>query len=360
MLSDAATGAVRTVLEERDEAWVDVEEDFHWLDAGRRFLWLSERDGWRRAYASPRSGGAPEPITPAGVDVIQILTVDDHGGHVYYVASPGEPTRRSLFRARLDGKGGAVRLSPASEAGTHGYQVSPDGRWAIRTHSRFDVPPVTDLIRLPEHTRVRTLAANTALREKVAALRRDPVEFFQVEIEPGVLLDGWRLKPPAMEAGKRYPLLVHVYGEPAGQTVLDRWGGNDHLWHLLLAQRGYVVVSVDNRGTLAPRGRAWRKSVYRQVGILASQDQAAAVRRMLEWPYLDRERVGSWGWSGGGQMTVNALFRSRPGSPSRSWPTRGSTTRSIRSATWRGRRTTRRGTVSARPSPSPTSSKATS
>jgi dipeptidyl-peptidase-4 len=105
-------------------------------------------------------------------------------------------------------------------------------------------------------------------------------------------------------------LLIYVYGEPAGQTVLDRWGGRNHLWHLMLAQRGYIVASMDNRGTPAPRGRAWRKSIYRQIGILASKDQAAAVRALIEkWPFVDPERIGSWGWSGGGSMSLNAIFR---------------------------------------------------
>lgn len=309
MLAEAATGAVRTVHSERDDTWVDVEDDFHWLDGGSRFLWLSERDGWRRAYAFPRAGGPPVALTPERVDVIQLLSVDERGGYLYYIASPTEPTRRYLFRARVDGKGAPERVTPVSEPGTHSYQMSPDGRFAIHTVSRFEVPPVTDLVSLPDHKRLRVLAANEALRAKVNALGKTPVEFFRVEIEKGVELDGWRMKPPAMEQGRRHPLLIHVYGEPAAQTVLDRWGGNNYMWHLMLAQRGYVVVSMDNRGTPSPRGRVWRKSIYRQIGILASQDQAAAVRKILEWPYLDAERVGSWGWSGGGQMTLNAMFR---------------------------------------------------
>ncbi|HUG53037.1 MAG TPA: S9 family peptidase [Vicinamibacteria bacterium] len=309
MIGDAATGRVRTVLTEKDEAWVDVGDDFRWLAGGKRFTWLSERDGWQRAYTFGRSGDGMTPLTPARTDVIQVQEVDEKGGFVYYIASPDDPTQKYLFRARLDGGGRAERLTPTSEPGTHAYQVSPDGRWAIHTWSRFDEPPVTDLVRLPGHERVRTLAANTRLRERFALLRRRPTEFFRVDIGDGVELDGWCIKPPHMEPGKRYPMLVHVYGEPAGQTVLDRWGGNNRLWHQMLAQRGYVVVSVDNRGTPAPRGRAWRKSIYRQVGILASQDQAAAVRKVREWPFIDPERVGSWGWSGGGQMTLNVLFR---------------------------------------------------
>ncbi|MCJ7563819.1 MAG: S9 family peptidase, partial [Candidatus Aminicenantes bacterium] len=148
------------------------------------------------------------------------------------------------------------------------------------------------------------------LMATVDALKRKPVEFFRVDIGSGVLLDGWCLKPPDFDPEKKYPLFFQVYGEPAGTTVNDRWGGNGYLWHLLLAQKGYIVASVDNRGTPAPRGRAWRKIVYRQIGILASEDQAAAARALIQkWPYVDADRIGIWGWSGGGSMTLNMMFR---------------------------------------------------
>jgi len=306
---DARSGRVRIVFTDRDEAWVDVTDDFRWLEGGRRFLWVSERDGWRHVYAVDGVTGTAELLTPGNFDVIRVEEVDQAGGWIYFIASPDNPTQRYLYRTRLDGKGPMERLTPAGEPGTHAYQVSPDGRWAIRMRSRIDDPPTTDLVRLPEHESVRVLAGNAALKAKVAALARVPTEFFRVDIGDGTVLDGWCIKPPAMVPGARYPLFVYVYGEPAAQTVLDRWGGATHLWHLMLAQRGYVVVSLDNRGTPAPRGRAWRKSIYRQIGILASEDQAAAVRRITEWPFIDPERVGVWGWSGGGQMTLNAMFR---------------------------------------------------
>jgi dipeptidyl-peptidase-4 len=169
---------------------------------------------------------------------------------------------------------------------------------------------VTELVRLPSGEAVRTLAANRELRAKVEALSRRRAEFFKLLIGDGVEVDGWRVLPPDFDPAKTYPLLVYVYGEPAGQTVQDNWGGNGYLWHLMLAQKGFIVASFDNRGTPAPRGRAWRKSIYRQIGILASADQAAAVRAALAaWPYVDPGRVGVWGWSGGGSMTLNALFR---------------------------------------------------
>ena len=122
-------------------------------------------------------------------------------------------------------------------------------------------------------------------------------------------MDGWLIKPPNFDPAKKYPILFHVYGEPAGQTVADKWGGNNYLWHLYLAQQGYMVASMDNRGTKTPKGRAWRKSVYRKIGVHASADQAKGARDLLKRPYIDPKRVAVWGWSGGGSMTLNLLFR---------------------------------------------------
>ncbi|MBE0665539.1 MAG: S9 family peptidase, partial [Candidatus Aminicenantes bacterium] len=182
--------------------------------------------------------------------------------------------------------------------------------WAIHSYSTFDSPAVTDLVRLPQHTSVRILASNQALIETVRALERKPTEFFRVDIGNGILLDGWSIKPPDFDPAKTYSLFIYIYGEPAAQTVLDRWGRKTYLWHLMLAQQGYIVMSIDPRGTPAPRGREWRKCVYRKVGIIAPADHAAAVKALLvQKPYLDASRVGIWGWSGGGQMTLNAMFK---------------------------------------------------
>jgi len=309
LIGDASTGEVRTLFTDRDDCWVEVCDSVQWLDKGERFTWLSERDGWNHVYLVSRTGDV-RLVTPGGFDVLSVEAADKKGGWLYYIASPDNPTQRYLWRTRLDGRGKPERVTPAAQAGTHSYDISPTAQWAFHTYSAFSVPPVTELIRLPGHSIARTLVDNKELKAKVTALKGAPGEFFRVGIGEGVELDGWFLRPPDFDPQKRYPLLVHVYGEPAGQTVLDRWGGNGYLWHLMLAQQGYVVASIDNRGTPAPRGRAWRKSIYRQIGILASADQAAAVKALLEkWPYLDPERVGVWGWSGGGSMTLNAMFR---------------------------------------------------
>jgi dipeptidyl-peptidase-4 len=310
LVGDAATGEARTVFTDTDEAWVETMDDFVWLGGGKSLLWLSERDGWNHAYAVPRGGGEAKLLTPGEYDVVSVNAVDEKGGWLYVTASPEDATKRSLYRVRLDGKGKPELVGPAGQTGVHRYDISPSGRWAFHSYSTLDTPPVTELARLPKGDPVRALASNAGLKAKVGALARKRAEYFKLDIGDGVLVDGWRILPPDFDPAKKYPLLVHVYGEPAGQTVQDSWGGSGYLWHLMLAQQGYIVASFDNRGTPAPRGRAWRKSIYRQIGILASADQAAAVRAALAaWPFADADRVGVWGWSGGGSMTLNAMFR---------------------------------------------------
>jgi dipeptidyl-peptidase-4 len=310
MLGDAKTGRVHTILTEQDKAWVDLQnDDITWLDGGKNFLWVSERDGWRHVYAVSRDGQKMRLVTAGAFDVINVTNIDDKNGWLYYIASPDNATQRYLYRVKLDGSGKAERLSPTAEAGTHSYNMAPNAGFAFHTYSNFLTPPRIELVRLPDHTVARTLADNAALQAKVKQLKLGSLEFFRVDVGEGVQLDGWMMKPPNFDAAKRYPVLFHVYGEPAAQTVLDNWGGGQRLWHWMLAQQGYIVVSVDNRGTPAPRGREWRKIIYRQFGIISSQDQANAAKAIARWPFVDPRRIGIWGWSGGGASTLNALFR---------------------------------------------------
>ena len=148
------------------------------------------------------------------------------------------------------------------------------------------------------------------MQSKLAELITSPVEVLTIDIGNGVTLDGWMLKPPAFDASRTYPVIVFVYGEPAGQTVTNSWRGAQGLFNRALANAGYVVVSFDNRGTPAPKGAAWRKVVYGSVGDLSSKEQAAAIRALAaRQPFIDLSRIGIWGWSGGGTNTLNAMFR---------------------------------------------------
>jgi len=309
LLADPVTGEVREVLRETDSAWVDVDRANCWAGEGFRFPWLSEREGWRRLYAVEARTGEVKPLFEDPMDVVELLRFVPASGDLYFLAAPGEPTRLYLYRASIHG-GAPSRITPSDEPGTHDYRISPDGRWAIHTRSAFDDPPTIELISLPDHVRRRTLEDNSELREKLRLMELPPVEFFRAPIADGLEADAYCMRPPGFDANRLYPAIVYVYGEPAGQTVRDVWGGSGMLWHRLLAQQGCLVFSFDNRGTPAPKGRAWRKAIYRRVGILAPADQAAALQWTLEQrPYLDPSRIGIWGWSGGGSMTLNALFK---------------------------------------------------
>ncbi|HEY9450658.1 MAG TPA: S9 family peptidase [Gemmatimonadaceae bacterium] len=311
MLADASTGAVRAPLVERDSAWVEVVDDLTWLGGGKEFLWLSERDGWRHAYVVSRDGSRQRLVTKGAFDFESVQGVDERGGWLYYIASPTNATQRFLYRSRLDGKGTPERLTPVGAGGTHGYQLSPDFRWAFHTMSTADTPPVTDLVSLPDHRSRRVFVDNARVRDAVASLQLPKKDFVQVDIGQGVKLDGWLIKPTDFDSTRHYPLLVYVYGEPASTTVRDSWGGSRDLWFHMLADQGYIVASFDNRGTPSLKGRDWRKIIYGSVGELASRDQAAAVRSLARTrSYVDSTRVGVWGWSGGGSMTLNLMFRS--------------------------------------------------
>jgi dipeptidyl-peptidase-4 len=322
IMGDARTGKVRTLFVEKDDAWVDTawgdidwekrglaRGDAEWIDGGKRFLWASERDGWRHIYSISRDGSDVRNITPGNFDVINVERVDDVNDWIYFEASPENATQRFLYREPLDGSGKLERITPATLPGVHSYNIAPTGDVAIHVQSRFTQVPSVDVVRLPQHTSLRTLIDNRELKDRLAKLKPTPSEFFKVDVGDGVQLDGWMIKPPDFDPQKKYPVLFYVYGEPWGQTVLDSWGGRNELWHMMLAQQGYIVVSVDNRGTPAPRGRAWRKIVYRKMGLISSQDQANAARAIGKWPFVDPSRIGIWGWSGGGSSTLNAMFR---------------------------------------------------
>ena len=306
MLADAETGQARTLFTEADVPWVDHFDQLQFLNGGRDILWMSERSGWSQLYLIPRDGGAPRPLTSGDFDVFGVQRVDTIEKWVYYVASPDNPTQRYLYRINYAKRGPAQRLTPQGETGWHSYAMSPGNRYAVHTYSRFGVPPTISLVSLPDNRTLRTLVDNAALKAKLAGLRLGATEFRQIDIGTGIKLNAAFIKPPHFDSTARYPVFFYVYGGPGSQTVTDDWGGQTYLWHQMLAQRGYIVASVDNRGTAA-RGKAWRKIIYKQLGVVETQDQAAAARAIGRLPYVDSTRIGIWGWSYGAFMTLNAL-----------------------------------------------------
>lgn len=310
LLADVTTGNVRRAFRDESNVWVDDVDPVEWINDRREFTWVSEKDGWRHVYAVARDNGRERLLTRFDGDIASVDAVDQPGRRLYFTASPENATQRYLYSAALDADGRVERITPADQPGTHSYDISPDCRWAIHTYSRFDVPPRTDVVSLPDHRTVRTLVDNATLAGKIAPHATQPVEFLKVEVGDGVVLDGYLLKPRSFDASKKYPVLVHVYGEPASTTVNDRWGGSGMLFHRAIADQGYLVVSFDNRGTPALKGAAWRKVVYGTVGELSAKEQAAAIRNLAAGrPYVDANRIAIYGSSGGGSNTLNAMFR---------------------------------------------------
>lgn len=295
---------------ETDSAWVDIHDDIVWLDNNKYFTWTSERDGWVHLYKVSRDGKEIKPITKGNFDVVNINCIDPAGGYVYYIASPENFTQRYLYRSRLDGKGNAERVSPADMAGQHSYQISADAKYAIHSFENAQTPRRISLIDLRTHKEIKLMEDNKELKSRISELGLQPKEFIKVDIGP-VVLDAWMIKPIQFDPQKKYPVIFHVYGEPAGSTVQDNWGTGDNLWHQYLANEiGCIVISIDNRGTKVPRGRDFRKCIYRQIGLLAADDQAAAAKKIMQtYSFIDSAHVGMWGWSGGGQMTLHGLFR---------------------------------------------------
>jgi dipeptidyl-peptidase 4 len=309
LLADAGSGDVQRAHRDRSTTWVEVSESAAWINGGREFTWVSEKDGWRHVYAVQRNGGRERLLTRFDGDVTGVTAVDAAGGRLYFTASPTDATERYLHVASLTGDGKVTRLTPSSQRGWHTYDVSPDGRWALHTWSSFDVPPVTEIVSLPDHRPMRRLIDNAELARKAAPLMGPPVEFVKADIGGGVELDGYLLKPRDFNPARKYPVLVHVYGEVGNTTVNNRWG-TINMFHRALANEGYVVVSIDNRGTPAPKGAAWRKVVYGSVGDLSAKEQAAAIRALAtERPYLDGSRIAIYGTSGGASNTLHAMFR---------------------------------------------------
>lgn len=309
-VGNTKTMALKNILTDKDEAFLDIHDNIVWLDNTKSFTWTSEKDGWLHLYKVSRDGKQMQLITKGNFDVVNINCIDPAGGYVYYIASPDNFTQRYLYRSRLDGNGNAERVSPKNMSGQHSYQISADAKYAIHSFENATTPRRISLINLTTHTEIKLLEDNAALKNKISELGLRPKEFLKVDIGE-VVLDAWMIKPKDFDAQKKYPVIFHVYGEPAGSTVQDNWGTGDNLWHQYLANElGCIIMSIDNRGTKVPRGRAFRKCIYRQIGLLAADDQAAAAKKIVAlFPFIDSAHTGIWGWSGGGQMSLHCIFR---------------------------------------------------
>jgi dipeptidyl-peptidase-4 len=318
VLCNVTSGAAKTIYTEKDSAWIDIlplwDNDYiwggwDWLNGGKEFIWPSEKDGWRHLYRVSRDGKKETLITAGNYDVMEIACIDEKGGYVYFMASPTNATQKYLYRTKLDGKGKPEQVSPANQQGTHDYDVSPNAKFAQHVFSNYYTEYASELISLADHKGVNgenKVADAVAKADK----SKSKIEFFKVKTSEGVEMDAWMTKPDNFDQTKKYPVVFYVYTEPWGQNVKDEYGvGTNYLYQGNMAKDGYIYISIDNRGTPVPKGRNWRKIVYRKIGQVNIRDQAMAATEILKWPYMDTSRVAVWGWSGGGSATLNLMFQ---------------------------------------------------
>jgi dipeptidyl-peptidase-4 len=318
-VTETATGNSKVIEQESDEAWVDIYQpgnpytisftnSFIWLNETASILWDSEKDGWRHLYVVSLEGKPERLVTRGNYDFTDITYVDHKKGYVYFMASPENATQKYLYRTRLDGSGKAELLSPASLKGNHSYSFSPNGKYAAHSFSNSFTRPAREFITVDNQ---KALNPKESILARLDSLIVKPsTEFFKIKTADNIEMDGWMVKPVNFDPAKKYPVVFYVYTEPAEATVVDSYGrGRNFLYMGDMAKDGYIYISLDNRGTPAPKGAAWRKSIYRKIGQINIHDQAMAAKEILKWDFVDPERIAVWGWSGGGSATLNLMFQ---------------------------------------------------
>lgn len=315
-MCNPTTGEAKQVYNESDEAYIEImNNDFSaghqmdempYLSKSNELLHLTEKDGWRHLYAIKANGSGERLVTDFEGDISAVYSTQIDKGIAYICASPDNATQRYLYQASLTKSGAVKRLTPSNYSGVNNYSVSPNGKYAIHYHQNTNEPRTVRLIQLPSHKTIRTLVENKEYKHLMDSLNYPTAEFSKITTASGIEMDVRMLKPSNFDPTKKYPVLFYVYGEPWGQTCSDTWSfGYDNV----IAELGYIVVTIDNRGTPCPKGREWRKCIYRKVGRLNISDQAEAAQEIAKLPFIDDQRVAVWGWSGGGSSTLNLMFQ---------------------------------------------------
>ena len=311
LFADSASGKCETALIEKDKYWVNLagdgfgptaSDDLHFFADGKRFLWSSERSGFRHLYLYDLAGKQMAQLTRGDWQVDSVAKVDEQAQAVYFTSTKKSPIERQFYRVALSG-GEPVELT--HEHGTHEASMAPDGKHFLDRYSNAMTPPQQRLYNA-DGSPVATLEEN-----KVAELETyhfQPEEFFTVPGADGTPLDAAMIKPSGFDPGRKYPAIVYQYGGPHAQVVRDAWAGSNFLWNELMAEKGFVIFILDNRGT-AGRGHGFETPIYHHFGSVELADQLAGVKWLSKHPYIDSTRVGIWGWSFGGYMTCEAMLR---------------------------------------------------
>ena len=317
-IANANDGSTELLMEEKDDAWVDlrsswpyqVQAGWKFINNGKEFLYTTEKDGWSHIYRFDITNKTEYLVTKGNYDVVKPLAYDEKNESVYFIASPENPTERYLYKTSAKGDGKLIRVTPDILEGSHNYQISTKAKYAFHSFSNYFTRPMQAIVSLPNH---KFINENQNMIEKYDLEKKKdhPLEFFEITTVDNVTMEGWIVKPKNLNKNKKYPVLFYFYSEPAGQTGVNRYGaGNNSLYDGNLGEDGYVYVTFDGRGTPSPKGRAWRKAIYRNIGRINVRDMAMGAKAVFEkYEFIDTSRVAVHGWSGGGTATLNCLFQ---------------------------------------------------
>lgn len=305
LMADASAGTIEVALDEKNDTYIDITDDIIFLDDKRHFVIKSERDGFWHLYMHKVDGPQVFQITKGNFEVDNLLGVDEKNAKVYFSSTEVSSVERHIYSIDIDGKN-KFRLS--GESGTHRAKFNNDFSLFFHTLSSAN-SPVQYSIRTDSGVLVRTIEDNVQFKSKLKEYRISALEFSELKKPDGTTLNYYMIKPLDFDPAKTYPMLMFVYGGPGSQMVQDQWLWSNYFWHQMLANEyGYIVACVDNRGT-GGKGEKFKKMTYKQLGKYETEDQVFAAKFFGKLNYIDKSRIGIWGWSYGGYMSSLCLFK---------------------------------------------------
>lgn len=307
---NAKSGSARVIYKEESTSWIDVfdisagEYDTfpcQFVDNGKAFLWSSDADGWMHIYKISLDGKSKELVTKTNFDAY-FKAYNEKTKTIYFIASPTDATQRYLYETNLSSKK-TKRVTPDAFEGTNAYVFSTDASYAKHTNSNIKRDYNTRLVALSGHKKILPKDADVFANRNL----NYSLEKFKVKTSDGIDIDGIMAKPLDFDPSKKYPVFFYVYGEPMASVANDEPYFNYFIAKLI--PKGYIGIAMDNRGTPVMKGTEWRKSIYKNIGIINTRDQAMAAKEVLKWNFIDSNRVAIHGWSGGGAVTLNLMFQ---------------------------------------------------